>query len=257
MGLGERIKQLRLKSGMSQEKLAELVGVSRQAVTKWESGQTSPSTDNLFKLAEIFGTTVDIMMSADDPQRLDVGRTASLQFNNEETCVYGKENRKRNLKIAGLILLAHLAIYVLLQFIFGYRENHTLLGLLSGTDSKSYLWGWLLHTRLFWAALFINVVSAMFGKIRFALTASVMFFVGILFGELFGPYPQGAAYGYGHYGWAIWGGIYAASIIMGAIAERMGLSEPEKRAKKWILWFSVMSASCILVVIFVLIARPR
>ena len=54
MSLGERIKQHRGKSGLSQEKIAELVGVSRQAVTKWESGQSVPSMANLITLTEIF-----------------------------------------------------------------------------------------------------------------------------------------------------------------------------------------------------------
>ena len=62
MALGERIKEQRKKSGLSQERVAELVGVSRQSVTKWESGQSAPSTENLFKLAEIFGTTVDMLL---------------------------------------------------------------------------------------------------------------------------------------------------------------------------------------------------
>ena len=60
MTLGERIKNQRSRAGLSQERVAELVGVSRQSVTKWESGQSAPSTENLFRLAEIFGTTVDI-----------------------------------------------------------------------------------------------------------------------------------------------------------------------------------------------------
>ena len=66
MSLGERIKEQRKKSGLSQERVAELVGVSRQSVTKWESGQSAPSTENLFKLAEIFGTTVDMLLDIPD-----------------------------------------------------------------------------------------------------------------------------------------------------------------------------------------------
>ena len=69
MTLGERIKTCRQQAGMSQEKIAELVGISRQAVTKWETNQSAPSTENLFKLAEIFGTTVDLLLpekTADD-----------------------------------------------------------------------------------------------------------------------------------------------------------------------------------------------
>lgn len=62
MTLGEKIKACRQQAGMSQEKVAELVGISRQAVTKWETNQSAPSTENLFKLAEIFGTTVDLLL---------------------------------------------------------------------------------------------------------------------------------------------------------------------------------------------------
>jgi len=56
--LGERIKEQRNKNGFSQEKIAELVGISRQAVTKWESGQSVPSMANLMTLAEIFGISL-------------------------------------------------------------------------------------------------------------------------------------------------------------------------------------------------------
>ena len=59
MTLGERIKELRRKNGFSQEKIAELVGISRQAVTKWEAGQSAPSMANLLALAELFGVSLD------------------------------------------------------------------------------------------------------------------------------------------------------------------------------------------------------
>lgn len=59
MTLGEKIKEYRKRNKYSQEKLAELVGVSRQAVTKWETNQSAPSTVNLLKLADIYGTSLD------------------------------------------------------------------------------------------------------------------------------------------------------------------------------------------------------
>ena len=65
MTLGERIKERRQKSGMSQEKVAEFIGVSRQGVTKWEADISMPNTENLFTLAEIFGTTVDDLMNGE------------------------------------------------------------------------------------------------------------------------------------------------------------------------------------------------
>ena len=59
MDLGTYIQQLRKERGISQESLAEQVGVSRQAVGKWEQGLSYPSTENLLALAQIFGVSAD------------------------------------------------------------------------------------------------------------------------------------------------------------------------------------------------------
>ena len=55
MILADKIARLRKKNGWSQEELAEKMNVSRQAVSKWESGQSDPSTTNLLALAKLFG----------------------------------------------------------------------------------------------------------------------------------------------------------------------------------------------------------
>ena len=54
-----RLYELRKKQGLSQEELAEKLGVSRQAVSKWERSEASPDTDNLIALAKIYGLTLD------------------------------------------------------------------------------------------------------------------------------------------------------------------------------------------------------
>ena len=59
MTLGERIRALRLGRDMSQEDLAEALGVSRQAVSKWEKNLSYPDTENLLSLAELFGVSAD------------------------------------------------------------------------------------------------------------------------------------------------------------------------------------------------------
>ena len=51
--------QYRKKSGLSQEELASKIGVSRQAVSKWERAEASPDTDNLILLAKVYGVTLD------------------------------------------------------------------------------------------------------------------------------------------------------------------------------------------------------
>lgn len=57
------IKKLREKKELSQEKLAEMLGVTQGAVSQWESGLASPATDKLPALAKIFNCTVDELLS--------------------------------------------------------------------------------------------------------------------------------------------------------------------------------------------------
>ena len=52
--LGNRLASIRKEKGYSQEELAEKLGVSRQAISKWECGEASPDTDNLIELAKIY-----------------------------------------------------------------------------------------------------------------------------------------------------------------------------------------------------------
>ena len=70
MELYEKLYELRRASGMSQEELAEKLGVSRQAVSKWESGVSDPSTSNLIALAKLYHTTVEeILQSVGEPEQ--------------------------------------------------------------------------------------------------------------------------------------------------------------------------------------------
>lgn len=59
MTLGEKIKEQRIAHGLSQETLAETMGVSRQAVTKWEADQSAPSSEKLIALAKLFHISLD------------------------------------------------------------------------------------------------------------------------------------------------------------------------------------------------------
>ena len=55
----EKIAENRKRMGFSQEKLSELIGVSRQAIQKWESGTAVPDFQHVISMADIFGITVD------------------------------------------------------------------------------------------------------------------------------------------------------------------------------------------------------
>ena len=62
--LAEVLKEHRTRCGMTQEYVAEALGISRQAVSKWELGASEPSTTNLLALAKLYGTTPEELLSA-------------------------------------------------------------------------------------------------------------------------------------------------------------------------------------------------
>ena len=70
MTLSEKLQALRKSAGLSQEQLAERLNVTRQAVSKWETGEGKPDIDNLLPLARLLGTTVDYLLDdeADAPR---------------------------------------------------------------------------------------------------------------------------------------------------------------------------------------------
>lgn len=69
MTIGTKIQNLRKQRGMSQEQLAEALGVSRQAVSKWEAEQSVPDIDKIISICDYFGVTTDyILRNAELPQ---------------------------------------------------------------------------------------------------------------------------------------------------------------------------------------------
>lgn len=107
MTLGERLQNLRKENMLSQEKLAELVGVSRQAVSKWETGLSNPDTENLIKLGEIFNLSIDEF----------TGRVfVDNEVTDEMSEKINKENLKNHLYILGAII-GFLAFAVSMTFV--------------------------------------------------------------------------------------------------------------------------------------------
>ena len=67
MTLGRRIQELRKALGLSQEELGERLGISRQAISKWEGDQTIPELDKLIALSRLFGLTVGQLLGVEQP----------------------------------------------------------------------------------------------------------------------------------------------------------------------------------------------
>lgn len=81
MSLGERIAELRAACGLSQNQLANALEVSRQAVSKWETGQSSPDSIKLIQLAEILDTDIEYLTTG----RRNYGRRPPVVLNTVET----------------------------------------------------------------------------------------------------------------------------------------------------------------------------
>lgn len=89
MTLSEKILYCRRKAGLSQEALAEQLGVSRQAISKWETGDATPEIGKLKALAEAFHVTTDWLLSEDEPEAAPESNTAPepREKNTERTWV--------------------------------------------------------------------------------------------------------------------------------------------------------------------------
>ncbi len=69
MTLSSKILNCRKKAGLSQEALADMIGVSRQAVSKWENGEAVPEVGKLLLLAKAFQVTTDWLLSEEEPEQ--------------------------------------------------------------------------------------------------------------------------------------------------------------------------------------------
>lgn len=84
MKFEDKLQVLRKQKGMSQEKLAEKIGVSRQAVAKWEVGQSYPDVDKLIILSDIFRVSIDKLVKDYDDENCSYEYTKQQHYINEE-----------------------------------------------------------------------------------------------------------------------------------------------------------------------------
>lgn len=105
--LADRLVELRKEHKLSQEALAEKLGLSRQAISKWERAEASPDTDNLIALAELYGITLDHLLGNEtvksEPQPQPV--------KTEKVLTEKQIKGKKHLKKAPLLFLVAIAIY--------------------------------------------------------------------------------------------------------------------------------------------------
>lgn len=106
--LADRLVELRKEHKLSQEALAEKLGLSRQSISKWERAEASPDTDNLIALAEVYGITLDELLGNNEPK--EPKQETQPQSKKEELSAKQIKG-KQNLKKSPLLFLGAIAVY--------------------------------------------------------------------------------------------------------------------------------------------------
>lgn len=170
MTLGEKICTLRTGKGLSQEDLAQRLEVSRQSVSKWETGQSVPDLEKIIRLADLFGVSVDeLVREGEQPQPPQP----------ETKVVYVKEKREWTVtQKVGICLLALGAAVILLRLACGWKLSLAgvalvVLGLplLLAKKHPWIIFGWLV------VGLSLLVLNPQFSIVPWGLIGGVRMFL--------------------------------------------------------------------------------
>ena len=118
MEFNNKLYELRRQKGLSQEELAGRLNVSRQTISKWEVGESTPDMDNLVSISELFGVSLDELVLDRTPakEQPPVQVVRSELYSDIKEHVLTDDNKKRakkGLKIAGIAL----GIFLLIDII--------------------------------------------------------------------------------------------------------------------------------------------
>ena len=111
MSTSANIRHLRATKGMTQEQLAMIVGVSRQAIAKWEAGGTYPETEKLIRLSQIFECSLDDIITGDLTTR-PIEAAAPAPSAPQDICGYDQAMRSFAMRLACGVAIILLAIGV-------------------------------------------------------------------------------------------------------------------------------------------------
>ena len=179
--VANRLQQLRKAKGLSQEELAQILGLSRQAISKWERAETSPDTDNLVCLARLYNISIDKLLDTNESmeeikERIAQERIDEIDNNKEEMVEEEKEvideetfnnniveefsdeetelRKKMDEKIGNVYFL------FLALGIIGY--------IIIGSNTHDWSWGWILIVQALFGS---GVVSGLYEEKHFSVVS--------------------------------------------------------------------------------------
>ncbi|MCI5512156.1 MAG: helix-turn-helix domain-containing protein [Eubacterium sp.] len=137
MILGDKITKLRKQNGWSQEELAEKLGISRQSVSKWESGQSMPDIDKIIRMSGLFGISTDYLLK-DELEEISPETSVEIKEEKnlrevtlEEANTYMDLTERLSVRIAGAVLALILSPCCLI-LLAGLSERNVLSESMAG-----------------------------------------------------------------------------------------------------------------------------
>ena len=121
MLFNEKLKMLRKESNLTQEELAEKLNVSRQAITKWESGDGTPDIENLKQISNLFNTTIDELVKED--KNVTVEAKEQYSYIEELEIDHTKHFDIKICKIKELNILANAQEKIKIELLSNEEEN--------------------------------------------------------------------------------------------------------------------------------------
>lgn len=117
MEFAEKITTLRKSRDLTQEQLAERLGVSRQSVSKWENGSVIPDVEKIIELSRIFDVTLDYLLKPSEIDELSV-KTELLEQQQKELLI--REKRRTRIVRAAMYSISIYLIFLAVYFIGRY-----------------------------------------------------------------------------------------------------------------------------------------
>ena len=126
MELSERLVRLRKQKGLSQFDVAETLHVSRQAISKWESGNSVPSTDNLKLLSNLYDVSVDVLLNGEEDQPSHELPSAVEKTPSSNKELHSVERRSRKAKtIFRFVLVLAVAVAIVVTIYLVHESQIT------------------------------------------------------------------------------------------------------------------------------------
>lgn len=175
--LSTKLYELRKSAGLSQDDFAEKMQVSRQAVSKWERGETYPDTYNLMRIAKFYGVSIDELIEND---KHDVSRKSE----DENVALFGSDRKCDEEKTCDNKTSIKKPLWQVLLMALPYPIIITILYLCWGILFDGFAKGWTLFLTI---PLYYSIISSIKNKsfCEFAypvLVAFIYLFVGMIWG---------------------------------------------------------------------------